>query len=1223
MLKRILAAVCVVTILVGLVAAAFVQVSAASMDYQVGFARVDINPYVVDGDINSGIMELPLRGSGDVWNRLSTYGLIDDNGDKKVDENDGLAVTCIAVTDYTGKTILLITIDLIGGVMLDRVRKGICERVDAAIASGELSNVELAEDQIYYAGTHTHNAPDTTVYTSKGKTGTNNDGVDLSVVNENLGIWMDRTVEDIEDSVILALKDRAAAKITKDQISASAATSAAVKGKVMNSVRHYNNYYADGTLNCVAGDNFNTRGSNPKQVTQVNDTMYLLQFDFTEHNKSTGDNKLNIILANWRGHPSLNNRNSDYSSRNCVSSDFVNAFRHAVEYNCYALSSGKALYYSGTQKYRAAFFQASGGNVNPRGYELINGTRAYAWIDNAGKNNGECYGNGYGRILAAMAQEGLNSKSDAVAVDPGKILSLQYTYNSTRKQIGYSQLAYEAGKSYQANLPSLPYAYTNDAGETYVIGSKFHASNVAGNWDEALQKSSDALVGLEVSAFLFDDDLAFVTAPGEPFDYYYNEDGSNAWNNLIRSTYGTPFVLGYCNGAAGYIPNNKAYYYNEGSTKWTTGSYETHITKYAPGTGEHMIDIMEHMLDTMSTGETFNYDANCQHCRQTVTWEPYTGSATLGNGHYYLLEDTKSPQIHIEAGAQVCFDLNGYTIQGENRVFYTETNGNSSLNIMDSSPDQTGVAMGCGGDFGSIKGFGGGTVIIDKTNTLNLYGGTLSAYERGVRQLRSGGVLLSKGTVNMYGGRITGGVVHAFTGMYLLSGVPTEEYREALAGTVYSTGTLNIYGGTVDQGECKLVTGTVTGNEADGYRYSQTVTPVESKGHSVYATGSVMLAGNPHVADLYFAGSSASLLTVDAMNVPFTGSVQLTHAKGLATNDVVGSCNAEFLSADAVVTFAGTDLLPVVKDGKLLAARLCAAVCDEAGEGQTYISITDAMSGYSAQNGKFIRLLCDTTEDITVDRDVYLDLNGFDIGGAVAVSEGSTLWCMDSQTDDYTVADGNYGLLTGAVTGAVESVPAGTVGAKESDMNLHRAGYLMCGDEQGISFHRVNLQLTKLSLRCTEAGLYYTGTFAGDEVVKNSIESFGIALDAVSAPNEKSMLAGGTSLYTQMPRSQWMAEDAVSGAMLSGIMKPGNSDAQNRKNAETMVHGRAYIRTADGFVFGNSVSWSLRALVEIADGNGLLQSTALDRAIAMYHDYPSVMKYWDIPQLKQALEAEQ
>ena len=54
MLKRILAAICVVTILVGLVAAAFVQVSAADTDYQVGFARVDINPYVVDGDINSG-----------------------------------------------------------------------------------------------------------------------------------------------------------------------------------------------------------------------------------------------------------------------------------------------------------------------------------------------------------------------------------------------------------------------------------------------------------------------------------------------------------------------------------------------------------------------------------------------------------------------------------------------------------------------------------------------------------------------------------------------------------------------------------------------------------------------------------------------------------------------------------------------------------------------------------------------------------------------------------------------------------------------------------------------------------------------------------------------------------------------------------------------------------------------------------------------------------------
>ena len=144
----------------------------------------------------------------------------------------------------------------------------------------------------------------------------------------------------------------------------------------------------------------------------------------------------------------------------------------------------------------------------------------------------------------------------------------------------------------------------------------------------------------------------------------------------------------------------------------------------------------------------------------------------------------------------------------------------------------------------------------------------------------------------MYGGRIAGGVVHAFTGTHLLSGVPTEETREAYAGTVYSTGTLNIYGGTIEEGVCKSVTGIVTGNETDGYRYTQTVSDMESLGHSVYASGKVFLADNPQIADLYFLSSSSDILTVDAVDAPFTGSVQLTHTKGLATDAVVGNCNA-------------------------------------------------------------------------------------------------------------------------------------------------------------------------------------------------------------------------------------------------------------------------------------------------------------------------------------------
>jgi hypothetical protein len=67
---------------------------------------------------------------------------VDDNGDGKITEEDGLKATCIAVTDYKGNTVLLITVDMIGALQSTRVRNGIMERVNAAIASGEISGAE-------------------------------------------------------------------------------------------------------------------------------------------------------------------------------------------------------------------------------------------------------------------------------------------------------------------------------------------------------------------------------------------------------------------------------------------------------------------------------------------------------------------------------------------------------------------------------------------------------------------------------------------------------------------------------------------------------------------------------------------------------------------------------------------------------------------------------------------------------------------------------------------------------------------------------------------------------------------------------------------------------------------------------------------------------------------------------------------------------------------------
>lgn len=1197
MAKKVILTICALAVLLGAFVVATPQAKAAEEAYQVGYARVDINPYIdptlTGSDLvaQSNIMALPLYGSGDVWNRLSTYGLVDDNGDGKVNEEDGLKATCIAITDHTGNTVLLITMDLIGGLMSSQVHAEIVSRVEEAVASGELSNVKLTSEQIYYNGTHTHNAPATTSYVAAGMTGTNNAGVELSVVNENLGIWIERTVEDVGDAAIMALKDRAAATITKDAISTSE-NSGILAGKVMNSVRHYNNE-ADG---CVAGDNFNTRGSDPKQVTQVNDTMYLLKFDFSEHNAASGETKLPIVLANWRAHPSLNNSSAyKKSSSNCISSDFINSFRYNLEHDSTVLSTGHAV--AGKATYRVAFFQGAGGNVNPRGYEVTDGVAAYNWIDSIAKTRSESRGNIYGRFLSVMAKNGLNNAANRETVSVGEIRTLQYSQVAQRKNSGITALAYEAAKSYQATGPTNPYRYTNAAGETYVIASKFHANNIVSSWNKSLQMAADSFASLELNTIKIGDNLAFVTASGEIFDYYYREEGvfteaNNKWNDLISEEYGTPFVLELCNGMNGYVPNSYAYEYNLGSAKWSTGAYEAHTTPYAKGTGETMIDSFGLMLDKLSQSDKGTYDAYCQHCGQTVTWSVYNGKGSLNTGHYYLMADNGTPQIHINREQQVCFDLNGHTLKGETRAFYTYSEGNATLNLMDSSEAQTGRVLGCGASLGACIGFGGGVIVVDKGNTLNLYGGTLEFYEKGLNSVSSGGVLRSMGTVNMYGGTIGNSVTHSFKGDYVKSGVYSAD-RTAYGAAVHFTGAFNMYGGTIEAGTVCQITGTVAQN-ADGVDlYSQTVTEKDGVGACMFAGGKLTVAGDARIADVYYnRTSTASYFCIDTTTTPFAGNVLLTY-KSPAENAVVGSCTGT-QGLTGSVMISGTAMNVKTSEGKLIAATGTVLLMDGNTCTRSFDTVAEALAAYTYNGANYIQLSADVNDSITVDKPAYLDLNGYYITGRITVKDGAALYCMDTQTDDYTIDDEMaYGMLTGELDGNVSAAD----------------GYIRINEKNGASFHRVELQINAMSLRAADVGVYYTCSFRGDEVVADEVLSYGVVLSLMQEPDS------GT--YSSFKNFQ--SGTSVTGTLLRGIMKTENSAGTNQKNGETLVYGRPYIQTGDGFVFGDCVARSLQQQLEDIDlmWSDLTQ-TQKASVLKLYSTYATAMDTWTLPNIRQA-----
>ena len=1142
MKKKLLALICVMALFVGAAIMAVPRAEAAENSFQVGFARVDINPYIdptLTGDAlvaTSNIMQLPLRGSGDVWNRLSTKGLMDDNGDGVVTSDDGLKATCMAVTDANGKTVMFITVDLIGGTMISKVNKAVVERVTAAIEAGEITNVDLAKEAIYYGGTHTHSAPDTTVYVAAGKTGTNSAGIDLSVPNEQLGIWIDRTIENICDAAIAALKDRSAATVTKDQLAVSDATSEAVKGKTLTSTRHYVN----GEDGSIAGDNFNSRGDNPTQITDANDNIYLMKFTFED------SSKLPIILTSFRGHPSLNNSDSYAGAdNNHISSDYINAYRTALEFGTNVtidketgVGYVESWTHGTTQKYRVLYFNGTGGNTNPRGYEILrdeNGNaltstsgsviRAYSWIDQSASKGGNTRANSVGNVLAVLAQECLTDGKNESNVDYGEIKTVQKKYVADRKTVGINSLSHNAGVAYQESdklydaaysayttantkfnayksakstydnasswlkwmyksdmdnalaayntanetLKPLNAAYveymdahfTNastqasttlvgstygptkplqthpmiykEGDETFAIGSRFHASNLVSMWNSKLDIPKTGDIDVTLNAFMLGEDLAFVVVPGEPFDYYFKEYGvytpeNNLWNILDDSTYGKPIVLGYTNGALGYFPNYEAYFYNEGRTDKSIGSYETQNNTKEAGHGEEMIYQLDSMLAALNAQDRVAY---CAHCKQDVTWTPYMLQKTISAGHYYLAADYAGAQVRIADNEQVCFDLNGYTFYGtEARAFYLEANTTTQLSIMDSSKAQTGVVKALGGSIGAPNGYGGKTVIVGKKTTLNLYSGTLTGAEKGNHSVYAGGVLFIRGTFNMYGGKVIGSTVSSFTGQYLKSGVPTDMERAASGGAIESSGTLNLYGGQIISGSGQRITGTVIGSEELGHAYSQTVEPVEIKdpGVTVLTGGAVNLGGDCSVEDIYFTDGISGKLTLHGI---YTGAMEITYPEetsvgagtsvGIAVADSLG--NPANTSSSAITVKGCEGLYAAVKGSQLILseAPYNYAYCEACDLEVQWKPMTDATLDQTA-NTKGMKpghyVLAEDTE--TTQK--QLNVNGDNAG----------TFCFDIAGHTFTGASRAFYVYDGAVLNLVDSVGGGILEGKSS-----------------------------------------------------------------------------------------------------------------------------------------------------------------------------------------------
>ena len=409
-----------------------------------------------------------------------------------------------------------------------------------------------------------------------------------------------------------------------------------------------------------------------------------------------------------------------------------------------------------------------------------------------------------------------------------------------------------------------------------------------------------------------------------------------------------------------------------------------------------------------------------------------------------------------------------------------------------------------------VSGSNGGNIFVydGEANFLNIEAtadGPAPIVSNGKGGSLGGNIALSKNTT----GTITGAIIENGTGD---------------TGSKSSFNADNVY---ANIGTTLTVTDTeIRGIEADG-----------TSGNGVYVGGELILKGNTAITNeekascVYIA--SDGCLTVDA---GFTGetSVAFEDAHFADPEEPQGGTAAEQNTATGV--FTGKLLL----EGYKSRDYGLPAIFAEEGETKLYIASTavvdpalDTIVWYRDNDAAAAALtassylkLFKTENTLNISNDLVVDLNGNNL----TVTGSGSISGFDSKNDDYTTC----GTLT--VEDTVE------VSAMHTAPNGNR--YITVTDETGTSFHRLGLAVTGVSLRPSAAGIYYKAVWECDDVLKEKIQSFGVAVSTEDMPTAD-FASDADTLYTTMDAAAFRSGEAVTSAMIENIVKSGE-DNQTR-----------------------------------------------------------------------------
>lgn len=391
----------------------------------------------------------------------------------------------------------------------------------------------------------------------------------------------------------------------------------------------------------------------------------------------------------------------------------------------------------------------------------------------------------------------------------------------------------------------------------------------------------------------------------------------------------------------------------------------------------------------------------------------------------------------------------------------------------------------------------------------------------------------------------------------------------------YSKSTLNIYGGNYT-GKGTAAGGTVTvacdgcgdvngdGKYTDADRYLASSSSMNL--YNGYITGSTVTGTGStiqlyHTAKLFMHGGTVVGGTAGGANS--TIAFGSTCTANLSGGRVIGGTNKN-----------GKELVQVIgNDGTLLG---------------TYTSFADGLAEAQDQADRYLRLINDVTASDTVSGTLYLDLNGFTLEG---ISITGTLYGLDTTTNSY---DGSH---------AGKLIPASGKPALQSNVAGRR--YLAL-EQDGWSFHRFYVGITKMTLKPSTLGMGYKATFAGTQQVKE-------ALSTATAYGYSMWLEEDHKLLRGYAADRFGGVQEVT-LRIDNFLDESATAEENRQRGSLPVHACAYLRLADGTMLeSNVVSASFQDMLEKADISFDSYSDTQQQALSsLSAEFSEAMMGWDI-----------